>query len=161
MLCSALLKQFFQDAITREMSIGKAAFPIGRIKGVRPGRYYDFLGVNYYSRSTVSGFGDGVRTHCPVNDLGWEIYPQGILECSKEIYEKYKAPVYITENGTCDNQDRFRSRFIAEHLKVLSDSDLPVERFYHWCFLDNFEWTEGESARFGLVHVDYETQCGR
>ncbi len=158
LICNALLKQFFQDAITREMSIGKASFPIGRIKGVRPGKYYDFLGVNYYSRSTVSGFGDGVRAHCPVTDLGWEIYPKGILECSKKIFDKYKAPVYITENGTCDNQDRFRSRYIFEHLKALCDSDLPVERYYHWSLLDNFEWTEGESARFGLVHVDYETQ---
>ena len=65
---------------------------------------------------------------------------------------------YITENGTCDNEDKFRSRFIYEHLKVLCESNLPVHRYYHWCFLDNFEWLEGESARFGIVHVDFETQ---
>ena len=41
---------------------------------------------------------------------------------------------------------------------MISEADLPVERYYHWCFCDNFEWIEGESARFGLVHVDYETQ---
>jgi beta-glucosidase len=35
---------------------------------------------------------------------------------------------------------------------------LPIERYYHWCFCDNFEWLEGESARFGLVHVDFATQ---
>ena len=69
-----------------------------------------------------------------------------------------KRPIYITENGTCDNDDRFRIRFIYEHLKAMTDSDLPFERYYHWCFTDNFEWLEGESARFGLVHVNYETQ---
>ena len=45
-----------------------------------------------------------------------------------------------------------------EHIKEMMDSDLPFERYYHWCFTDNFEWLEGESARFGLVHVDFETQ---
>ena len=159
LVCTALLRQFFQTAITKEMSIGKPSFPIGKVKGTHPGKYYDFIGINYYSRSTVYGFRDGVRRHSPVNDLGWEIYPQGILDISRTLYEKYKAPIYITENGTCDNQDTFRSRYIFEHVKILSDSDLPVERFYHWCFLDNFEWLEGESARFGLVHVNYETQA--
>ncbi|MBP3700299.1 MAG: family 1 glycosylhydrolase, partial [Lachnospiraceae bacterium] len=67
-------------------------------------------------------------------------------------------PIYITENGTCDNEDTFRCRYLYEHIKALCDSDLPVERYYHWCFCDNFEWLEGESARFGLVHVDYDTQ---
>ena len=41
---------------------------------------------------------------------------------------------------------------------MLADSGLPVRRYYHWCFCDNFEWLEGESARFGLVHIDYQTQ---
>jgi beta-glucosidase len=41
---------------------------------------------------------------------------------------------------------------------VICASALPIERYYHWCFCDNFEWIEGESARFGLVHVDYPTQ---
>ena len=95
---------------------------------------------------------------CPVNDLGWEIYPQGIVEVSRKVYRLLPRPIWITENGTCDNTDRFRARYIAEHLAALCNSDLPVERYYHWCFCDNFEWVEGCSARFGLVHVDYDTQ---
>jgi beta-glucosidase len=43
-------------------------------------------------------------------------------------------------------------------LKALCASSLPITRYYHWCFCDNFEWLEGESARFGIVHIDYETQ---
>ena len=66
--------------------------------------------------------------------------------------------IWVTENGTCDNQDAFRSRYIYEHLHAMLRSGLPFERYYHWCFCDNFEWLEGESARFGLINVDYATQ---
>ena len=56
------------------------------------------------------------------------------------------------------NTDAYRSRYIYEHIKALCESGLPIERYYHWCFTDNFEWIEGYSARFGLVHTDYDTQ---
>ena len=64
----------------------------------------------------------------------------------------------MTENGTCDNTDAFRSRFIYDQLKAISERENPITRYYHWSFTDNFEWKEGESARFGIVHVDYGTQ---
>ncbi|GHT66997.1 glycosyl hydrolase [Spirochaetia bacterium] len=121
-------------------------------------KYCDFIGLNYYSRSAVSGIGDGTAVGVPVNDLGWEIYPPGIVECAEELYAACPLPIYVTENGACDNQDTFRSRYIMEHLQTIAASSLPFERYYHWSFCDNFEWAEGESARFGLVHVDYETQ---
>ena len=68
-------------------------------------------------------------------------------------------PIYITGNGTYDNNDRFRSRFLYEHLTALAGSGLPVTRYYHANFMDGFTWNEGEGARAGLVHVDYETQA--
>lgn len=70
----------------------------------------------------------------------------------------YPSPIYITENGTCDNTDAFRSRYLYEHLAQIAASDLPIRRYYHWCFTDNWEWVEGEAARFGIVHTDYQTQ---
>ena len=148
----------FQGAITRAMMTGKCAFPVRRAKGVKRGRYYDFVGINYYSRSTVSGISDGVREGCDKNDLGWEIYHEGLIELSSELGKKYGAPVFVTENGTCDNTDAFRPLFVYDQLKLISETDNPIERYYHWSFLDNFEWREGESARFGLVRVDYDTQ---
>ena len=154
---AALSRRFFQGIVVRPFYEGRGAFPVGKPKGVRRGLYCDFHGLNYYTRSTVEGIGDGVRPGAPVNGLGWEICPQGIAQCAGELYRKYKLPVYITENGTCDNRDSFRSRYIAEHLEALSQSGLPVERYYHWCFTDNFEWLEGESARFGIVYTDYRT----
>ena len=66
--------------------------------------------------------------------------------------------MYITENGTCDASDSFRPRYIYGHLKAIAESNLPVKRYYHWTFIDNFEWSEGESAPFGLVKLNFETQ---
>jgi beta-glucosidase len=151
-----LSERLFQTALTEAMYTGKDAFPIRG--GGKPGRYYDFHAVNYYTRSTCTGLRDGVRENTPKNDLGWEIYPEGICRVVRGLTDKYDAPVYITENGTCDNTDSFRCRYIYDHLKALSESGLPVERYYHWCFCDNFEWLEGFSARFGLIHTDYASQ---
>ena len=104
----------------------------------------------------MSGLADGVRENSPRNDLDWEIYPQGLVRCGEMLQNILKRPIWVTENGTCDNDDRFRARYLYDHWKVMAESDLPFERYYHWCFCDNFEWLEGNSARFGLVHVDYE-----
>ena len=82
----------------------------------------------------------------------------GLIECAQTCYNCLPLPIVISENGTCDNKDEFRCRYIYDHLKLISESPLPFEAYYHWCFIDNFEWKEGESARFGLVHCNYETQ---
>jgi len=157
-ICAAVTSWMFQDALARACLLGRFVFPLIKFGKIRSGEYADFLGLNYYTRSTVSSLADGVNKNAPANDLGWEIYSPGIAQCAGNLYKLLQRPVYITENGTCDNNDNFRCRYIYDHLKALIDSRLPVERYYHWCFTDNFEWLEGESARFGLVHVDYETQ---
>ncbi len=159
-ISSRLSAYLFQNAITDAMMSGKCRFPVMRRRGVKRGRYYDFIGINYYSRSTVSGIGDGVREDCFKNDLGWEIYHDGLITLANELSDKYgrEYPVFVTENGTCDNSDTFRSRFIYDQLKLISETDNRIERYYHWSFTDNFEWREGESARFGIVHCNYETQ---
>lgn len=155
---AALTERFFQGALSKAMGLGLFGYPLCNLLQQERGLYCDFIAVNYYTRSTVAGLRDGVRAHAPVNDLGWEIYPLGIVECARKLYRLHQLPIYITENGTCDNADTFRCRYLYEHLKALCESDLPIERYYHWCFIDNFEWLEGESARFGLVHVDYASQ---
>jgi len=157
-LCACLTSRMFQDALTRACLLGRFIFPLKNYGKIKAGCYADFLGLNYYTRSTVSSLGDGTRKGAPINDLGWEIYPEGIAICARDLYKLLEKPIYITENGTCDTNDTFRSQYIYDHLKALIDSKLPVERYYHWCFTDNFEWCEGESARFGLIHVDFKTQ---
>lgn len=154
-----LTELFFQGSLTQAMMTGKVAFPLRGKGRIARGRYCDFIALNYYTRSAVSGLQDGVEKGVAVNDLGWEIYPAGIVECAQKLYDVLPLPIYVTENGTCDNADAFRCLYLHQHLQALCESGLPVERYYHWCFCDNFEWLEGESARFGLVQVDYETQA--
>jgi beta-glucosidase len=155
---AASSEYLFQGALMRALCRGRFLAPLVQPKGVRPGRYYDFLGINYYSRTRVSGPNQRVTPKAPVNDLGWEIYPEGLVELARHYNELYPGPLYITENGTADARDAFRARFIHDHLRVIADSGLPIQRYYHWTFTDNWEWAEGQTARFGLVALDFETQ---
>ena len=155
--CAKLMEKMFQTSLTDAILTGKCRFPVPKVHR-KVGKYYDFVGINYYTRSTVSGFADGVRKGAPVNDLGWEIYPEGIEILTKRMYNRYKAPIYITENGTCDKSDAFRCRYIYDHLLHIAQCGVPVERYYHWTFIDNFEWAEGQTAPFGLVALDFDTQ---
>ena len=167
---AALARYFFQDMIMEAMTTGRFNFPLGL--GGYPcgkGKFSDFLGINYYTRDMVRFrwnpgmmFGElTVNPGTPVNDLGWEIYPAGLYRLCKMVYQKYQRPIFITENGICDQNDTWRIQFIADHLREvvrLIQEGIPVLRYYYWSFIDNFEWLEGESARFGLVANDYRTQ---
>jgi beta-glucosidase len=162
------MRHLFQDVIVRAMTTGEFAPPLRRPPGIPardagsgPAPYADFFGLNYYSRTTVTRFDDGTPPGVPVNDLGWEVYAAGLDEMARWAWETYRIPVWVTENGTCDAADAFRSRYLWEHLEVLAGlraQGVPVDRYYHWCFVDNWEWNEGEGPRFGLVALDYETQ---
>ena len=152
------LKHLFQDGIMKACYKAEFKFPFRNILNIEKKQYADYIAINYYSRQAVHGFGYKPFKNTPKNDLGWDIYPQGLIECAKTCYEYLQVPIIVSENGTCDNTDGFRSLCIYDHLKLIAESELPFEAYYHWCFIDNFEWKEGESARFGLVHCDYETQ---
>ena len=149
----------FQGALTDAFLGGRFPKVLGaQPSDVTPGKHYDWLGINYYSRTAVSKMDDGTFPHSPVNDLGWEIHPEGLVTVARWLHERYPGPIWVTENGTCDIDDRFRSRYLHDHLAAIAGSGLPFERYYHWCFVDNWEWAEGEVPRFGIVGLDYETQ---
>lgn len=167
---AVLIRYFFQDLIVKAMATGQLNFPLGF--GGCPfgkGNYQDFLGINYYTRDMVRfQWNPGmmfsqltVKAGAPTNDLGWEIYPGGLYRICKHYYQKYQIPIFITENGICDQKDTKRAQFIYDHLREVAklvEEEIPVRRYYHWSFIDNFEWLEGESARFGLVANDFSTQ---
>ncbi len=149
----------FQEALSDATLGGRFARLLGGQPGtVTPGRHYDYLGVNYYSRTATSRLADGTFPGVAVNDLGWEIYPEGIVAVTRSLHDRYPGPIWVTENGTCDGTDAFRARYLHDHLAAVALSALPFERYYHWCFVDSWEWALGEVARFGLVTLDYETQ---
>ncbi|TBW22254.1 glycoside hydrolase family 1 protein [Arcanobacterium bovis] len=152
-------EQLFHREIEEAFFSGKFGRFLGKPVGVKLGRYCDVIGINYYSRTAVSGLDDGVFPDVPTTDLGWEIYPQGVVIAARELYQRYRLPIWITENGTADNGDssrleKFRCSFILDHLKEIVASDLPIERYYHWCFVDNWEWSDGMEPRFGVVYLD-------
>lgn len=157
-LAAVTTRYLFQDALIQATATGRTAPPLRRPKGLPRRRYYDFHALNYYTRSTVRNIGEGMATGVDANDLGWEVYPPGLVEVAARVHARYPGPIWITENGACDADDRFRSRYLYDHLAVIAASGLPIERYYYWCLTDNWEWAEGEAARFGLVHLDFENQ---
>ncbi len=170
-LSKKLMDYSFHKLFFLGMVEGKLSFPIGSGYPLSEGRYCDFIGVNYYSRHLIHSsknpamlFGQvkveaGLPDH-KVNDLGWEIYPEGLFKVIKEVYDTYQIPIYITENGIPDAKDQKRAKFIYDHLVQvckLVESGVDVQRYYHWSLLDNMEWDDGYGPRFGLVEVNYET----
>ena len=114
----------------------------------------DFIGLNYYKTSSFLK-----NKNLSVSDMGWEIYPKGIYYVLKKL-KKYNKPIYITENGLADAQDKKREKFIKNHLywihQAIEDS-VNVKGYLYWSLLDNFEWDKGFKPRFGLVEINYDT----
>jgi len=120
---------------------------------------HDFLALQYYFRTKLKFPISERNENRKVTDLGWEIYPEGIYHILKDL-KKYNLPIYITENGLADADDSKRLGFIKNHLywiyRAIGDG-ADVRGYFHWSFLDNFEWDKGFWPRFGLVRVDYKT----
>ena len=149
-----MYNRMFNNAFMESMAWGKHMFPAGFL-GHKKGKFYDFIGFNYYTRNEVAHFKYMPTSGFDKNDLGWDIYPEGLKEMAERYHKMFNADIWITENGTCDAKDAFRTKYIYDHIKAIAD--LPyVKRYYHWTFMDNFEWKEGEAAKFGLVEYDYE-----
>lgn len=137
----------------------------------------DWLGVNYYTRSLVKGSAESPvvpdREHAtlPRTDIDWEVFPEGLYKLLCRLHFEYRIPsLIITENGASYNMgveadgrvhDDVRIDYMREHFHAIRramDAGAPVDGFFYWSLMDNFEWAEGYSQRFGIVHVDYETQ---
>lgn len=139
----------------------------------------DFLGVNYYSISTLKGDSVcsnnflGVRqvqSGKEKTDIGWEIYPQGLFELLLRLKEDYgNIPILITENGAAYEDrpedgtinDRKRIAYLQQHLSACHDAlqaGVKLSGYFVWSMFDNFEWAHGYSQRFGIIYVDFKTQ---
>jgi len=119
----------------------------------------DFIGLNYYFHNKIH-YGFNKNENKKTSDIGWELYPQGIYYCLKDL-EKYGKPIYITENGLADEKDSNRPWFLKEILKNTHkaiEEGVDVRGYLYWSLMDNFEWADGFLPRFGLVAIDYKTQ---
>jgi beta-glucosidase len=120
----------------------------------------DFIGLNHYFHNRIKGK-TNQNENLRVNDMGWELYPEAIYHVLKDL-KKYNLPIYITENGLADAEDKQRAWFIKETLKnvhrAISDG-VDVRGYLHWSLMDNFEWDKGFWPRFGLIAIDYTTEA--
>jgi beta-glucosidase len=134
----------------------------------------DYIGLNYYSTTHISCaasepkmlfakqyFVPGLAS-CECTSDGQpfcEINPPGMYLALKKLQE-YGKPVYITENGLPDREDKQRPYLLATYLpeiwRAIRDG-VDVRGYYHWTLVDNFEWAEGWNLRFGLIELDPET----
>ncbi|MBV9108054.1 MAG: beta-glucosidase [Gemmatimonadetes bacterium] len=141
----------------------------------------DFLGINYYTR--------GVTKNDPANlpvrngyvrqpehtytDVGWEVYAPALTDLLVWVRDRYgDLPLYITENGAAfydppravDGriEDPLRVAYYRDHIRAVLDAigrGVDLRGYFAWSLLDNYEWSLGYTKRFGIVHVDYETQA--
>jgi beta-glucosidase len=176
---TVLQEESFNWALLKAAETGRFSFPLKM--ALEPLRHAagtrDYHGVNYYTREMVrfdlTRPGElfarrSIRKDAVLNDPGLEntfgeIYPQGLYRVLKGVYRRTRGnkPIYVTENGFCDKRDDRRPRAILEHVaqvhRALRDG-VPVRGYLHWTLVDNFEWAEGWSARFGLIELDPRTQ---
>ncbi len=153
----------------RAVLTGRVPLPFGRgerVPGLRGS--VDFVGVNYYMRVSV-------RLHpaallnvasaefdCPegieTTEMGWQIYPPGFRLALNHVWETFRKPIFVTENGCSDSGDEVRRRYLVTHLaqvRAAIADGCDIRGYLQWTLMDNFEWREGFAKKFGLVEVDH------
>jgi beta-glucosidase len=141
----------------------------------------DFYGVNYYHPLRIAAsedeeadmpFEQRAVVGYPLTDFGWPVVPDSLREWLITLRARYRAalpPIMITESGcsystgpdadgVVDDQERID--YLDSHLRAVAvavRAGVDVRGYYTWSLMDNFEWAEGQTQRFGLVHVDYDT----
>ena len=133
----------------------------------------DFVGVNVYQPFQDGSWGNKPQTGISedrLTSMGWVIDGRVLYWTIRFYHERYGLPVLVSENGMADRDtvstdgavhDPKRIAFIHEYLdgvKQAVSEGIPVLGYQYWSLMDNFEWAEGYDPRFGLIHVDYETQ---
>ncbi len=140
----------------------------------------DFLGINYYTRGVMRDAPGALplradrvpqRQHL-TTETGWEVFPEALDAVLAWVHARYGGiPLYITENGAAfydaphaiDGavEDPLRVAYYRWHLRAVRQAmarGIPVRGYFAWSLLDNFEWSLGYAKRFGIVHVNFDTQ---
>jgi beta-glucosidase len=136
----------------------------------------DFLGLNIYHGSRVrmgqNGKPEMVRKNegCDQTAFKWQVTPEALYWGPKFFYERYQKPIVITENGLSNvdwvsldgkvhdpQRIDFLNRYLREYKRAAQDG-VDAKGYFCWSLMDNFEWAEGYNERFGLIHVNYQTQ---
>ncbi|HEX4579287.1 MAG TPA: glycoside hydrolase family 1 protein [Candidatus Dormibacteraeota bacterium] len=163
---NALFNRWF----LRACRAGRLLPPVGAgqsVPGLRGS--LDYLGLNFYCeervrfnpRDPAGLFAENVPAPgLPLSAYGWAIDPDALRRAITTLWEEFHLPIMVTENGVADEHDELRPGFIVDHLAAVSEAlgaGVDVRGYLHWSSMDNFEWAEGYSKRFGLLAVDRRT----
>ena len=135
----------------------------------------DIYGQNIYNGRCIRMGADGKPEDVeryegfPQTAVGWPVTPECLYWGPKFLYERYRKPMYITENGIACNDvvsldgkvhDPQRIDFLARYLHELKRAadEIDVRGYFQWSLLDNFEWEKGYAGRFGLVYTEFLSQ---
>ncbi len=137
----------------------------------------DFLGVNFYNRGIHRNFGEDdnlsetVQHTGEYTEMGWEVHPESLYDLLGRLHFDYRFPsFYVTENGAAFSDqlsddghvhDEDRISYLQRHFQSAAKAiaaGVPVKGYFVWSLMDNFEWSYGNSMRFGLIYIDYKTQ---
>ena len=154
------------------------AWPVGDMKTIA--QPIDFLGINYYTREVIRHDPErkpvragGIHQEGSIHtETHWEVYPAGLTRILLWARDRYgDIPLYITENGAAfydppaaidgSVDDPLRVEYLRGHLSAVREAirqGVKVGGYFVWSLLDNFEWSHGYSRRFGIIHVNYDTQ---
>ncbi len=163
----------FNQALLHALTRGRWVLPLGVGDAAALRGTLDWIGLDYYTRDRITFDVSkpqelfARRLHSPDAELldgGYgEFYPQGMGRCLERLAE-LGVPIYVTENGVPDDDDDQRPRHLLAHLEEVwraIQQGCPVRGYFHWTLVDNFEWAEGWSLRFGLIELDPDTQLRR
>jgi len=165
------LDNFFNESFIESLLTGEyrlhIPFKVNLKKSIPGLKYsYDWIGINYYTR-ILCGFSlkrqwglllENTKS-LPISDMNWTVYPQGLYRTLIK-YRKLGVPIFITENGIATENKNLRRDFILYHVDAMHEALLDgvdIRGYFYWSLMDNFEWAEGFTKRFGLYHVDFKT----
>ena len=173
-LVAAVRNRLLNQAFPVAVRSGRLIPPLGNARVISwLERSEDWVGLNYYTRERDRFdprlpyllFGREIAVDVERNQLKWEIYPNGLYRALMAIAPPASgAEVIVTENGVPEPEkaDRLRPGYLVRHLAACHkaiQAGVRLRGYIHWSSIDNFEWAEGFEPRFGLVHVDYNTQA--
>lgn len=163
--------KLFNDLFPRTLMDGKFDLVYKKEDIPEAAGTQDFLGINYYTADNVRfnlfAFHELFSKRffpkeAPLSETGFIAHvPAGLVDAVK-WGTRFDVPIFITENGVEDSKDMLRPRYIVEHLHAIWEMinhNAPVEGYFHWSLVDNFEWERGWTQRFGLWGLDLESQA--
>ena len=155
----------------RDFTLNRLVF---RLFGRPAGAVLDFIGINYYTRQVVRwrpkpGAALLFGTECTADhhgaprtysSLGWEVFAPGLRSIVSAMGRR-GLPLMVTENGIATSDEPLRTSYLESHVKAVGEAmhdGAVVLGYLYWTLMDNYEWTEGRNALFGLAATDFATQ---